>query len=96
MKIGRRGGFYKAPHVGANALVVALHAFARTPATLSEVARVVREVIPNSDLYVPRMPAWRFSMRDPKGLALKLVADIEKYDGDARLNRGNGYRKLFL
>jgi predicted esterase len=95
MKIACRGGFYKTPQGDADVLVVALHAFAQTPARLAEVGDAVREVFPKSDIYAPRMPVCRFSTADPMEEARKLVSAIGECD-DAARRHGRGYREIVL
>jgi len=66
-----QGGFYsvREPEV----LVVMLHAYDVTPATLQRMAQVVREQYPRSDIYAPKLPIDLFSRSDPEQIACDLL-----------------------
>ncbi len=65
------GGFYpvREPEV----LVVLLHAYDLTPATLQRMAELVREKYPRSDIYAPKLPIDLFSMSNPEKIARDLL-----------------------
>jgi pimeloyl-ACP methyl ester carboxylesterase len=65
------GGFYEIQN--AEVLVVLLHAYNSTPASLQRMAEIAREQYPRSDIYAPRLPVKLFSRSDPKHVARGIV-----------------------
>ena len=93
--LGAEGGVDKVE--GADVLVVLLHAFAQTPASLSRVAFAVREAIPRSDLYAPRLPPGLFAVADPDKVVGEVALGIRRLDEDRRREPSAApYRELIV
>ncbi|WP_346895578.1 hypothetical protein [uncultured Roseibium sp.] len=72
-------------------LCVLLHSYNGTPNSLKAVKRAVRETLPESDIWTPRLPAGVFSFADPEKIAVDLM---ERLDGIWRDNKS--YRKIIF
>lgn len=86
--LAAEGGFY--PVENADVLVVLLHAYILTPASLQRVAEVVRDEYPRSDIYAPRLPVDMFSCADPEEIARGIVGYVDGLAGLA------AYRSIIL
>lgn len=77
VEIASTGGFYQSAPQG-KLLVVMLHAYRQTPATLGRVAGEVRRVYPESDILAPRLPFHLTSLADPNDIAQMVVDAIDE------------------
>ncbi|QPF93314.1 alpha/beta hydrolase [Bradyrhizobium commune] len=68
------GGFYRvaAPEL----LVVLLHRYNATPVTMQQIAEVVRDEYPQSDIFAPCLPVTVSSFSSPDELARSIAGDI--------------------
>ena len=92
MIIGPEGGFFRV--AGAARLVVLLHAFGQTPATLQRVAEIVREAQPDTDIFAPHLPLGPFSCADPDAVADGIADEVERLDRERAAKVGAGYAAI--
>ena len=91
-KLGPRGGLFRVE--GADGLVVLLHAYKSTPAALRNVAFAARELLPRSDIFVPRLPVSVFSLSDPEQIAADLIEVIDDLYDKSGGRDGGGYSDI--
>ena len=82
------GGFYAVRD--AQVLIVMLHAYDSSPASLQRMAEVGRQEYPSSDIYAPKLPVTVFSKSDPSEIAHGIV------DYLGRLPRIAAYSSIIL
>ncbi|NEP69026.1 alpha/beta hydrolase [Moorena sp. SIO3A5] len=71
-------------------LVVILHGYLHKPRNLDDLAKTVRELFPEADIFRPDYSSWLFSNTDPIQLALTLKDDIANYFNNQK------YEKVIL
>ena len=79
-------------------LIVLLHAYTMAPQNLQSVCDAVREVLPDADQYVPKLPVGLFSFSDPDEIAVRLIDRVSEIWNERafKSNNGQGYDHIIL